>query len=57
MDQKDLTKGPVYKTMCFFAFPMILGNMLQQGYNIADTWVVGRFAGSGALAAVDPLLP
>ncbi len=52
MDQKDLTKGPVYKTMCFFAFPMILGNMLQQGYNIADTWVVGRFAGSGALAAV-----
>lgn len=31
---------------------MILGNMLQQGYNIVDTWVVGRYAGSDALAAV-----
>ena len=52
MTQKDLTKGPVFSTLCFFALPMILGNMLQQGYNIVDTWVVGRYAGSDALAAV-----
>ncbi len=52
MTQKDLTKGPVFSTMCLFAFPMILGNMLQQAYNIVDTWVVGRFAGPDALAAV-----
>lgn len=52
MTQKDLTRGAVFPTLCFFALPMILGNMLQQGYNIVDTWVVGRFAGSDALAAV-----
>jgi len=34
------------------AGPMILGNMLQQCYNIADTFIVGKFIGSGALAAV-----
>lgn len=52
MAQKDLTKGAVFTTLCFFALPMILGNILQQGYNIVDTWVVGRYAGSDALAAV-----
>ncbi len=52
MNQKDLTKGSVFPTMCLFALPMILGNILQQGYNVVDTWVVGRFAGSNALAAV-----
>ncbi len=52
MFQKDLTKGPVFQTMCAFALPMILGNLLQQGYNLVDTWVVGRFVGPGALAAV-----
>lgn len=35
-----------------FALPLILGNLLQQLYNLADTWVVGRFIGEGALAAV-----
>lgn len=52
MAQKDLTKGSVFPTLCFFALPMILGNVLQQGYNIVDTWVVGHYAGSDALAAV-----
>ncbi len=49
---QDLTKGSVFPTMCFFALPMILGNILQQGYNVADTWVVGHYIGSDALAAV-----
>lgn len=48
----DLTKGPVVKTMLIFALPMILGNLLQQCYNIADTLIVGRFLGAEALAAV-----
>ena len=48
----DLTKGNVTTTMLRFAVPMILGNVLQQCYNLADTWIVGRFVGSGALAAV-----
>lgn len=48
----DLTRGPVVKTMLLFAAPMILGNLLQQCYNIADTLIVGRFIGPNALAAV-----
>lgn len=50
--QHDLTRGPITKTMLTFAVPMILGNLLQQFYNIADTLIVGRFLGSQALAAV-----
>lgn len=48
----DLTQGPVLKTMMKFAVPMILGNLLQQCYNVADTLIVGQFIGSDALAAV-----
>ncbi len=48
----DLTQGPVMKTMLCFAVPMILGNLLQQCYNVADTLIVGRFLGANALAAV-----
>lgn len=48
----ELTQGPVIKTMIRFAVPMILGNLLQQCYNIADTLIVGQFLGAGALAAV-----
>ena len=33
---------------------MILGNLLQQFYNIADTLIVGRYLGANALAAVGP---
>lgn len=50
--KNELTHGPVMKTMLRFAIPMILGNLLQQCYNIADTLIVGRFLGSDALAAV-----
>ncbi len=49
---RDLTKGPVVKTMLLFAVPMILGDLLQQCYNIADTLIVGQFIGKNALAAV-----
>lgn len=50
--QNELTHGPVMKTMLRFAIPMILGDLLQQCYNIADTLIVGRFLGADALAAV-----
>lgn len=49
---RDLTQGPVTKSMLLFALPMILGNLLQQFYNVADTLIVGQFLGSTALAAV-----
>ncbi len=48
----ELTQGPVMKTMLRFAIPMIIGDLLQQCYNIADTLIVGKFLGAGALAAV-----
>ena len=48
----DLTKGSITKSMLLFAGPMILGNLLQQLYNIADTLIVGQFLGPGPLAAV-----
>ena len=50
--ERNLTEGNILKTMLIFAVPMILGNLLQQVYNIADTMVVGRFLGAKALAAV-----
>lgn len=49
---RDLTRGGVTATMLRFAAPMILGNLLQQCYNIADTLIVGRCLGANALAAV-----
>ena len=52
MRQRDLTTGVVFPTMFFFALPMILGNLLQQFYNIVDSWVVGRYVSSAALGAV-----
>ena len=48
----ELTEGPVTKSMLRFAVPIILGDLLQQCYNIADTLIVGRFLGENALAAV-----
>lgn len=52
MGEKSLTEGSILKTMLLFSVPMILGNLLQQVYNIADTVIVGRFLGPTALAAV-----
>ena len=49
---KDLTSGSITKSLLLFALPMIMGNLLQQFYNIADTMIVGRFLGKNALAAV-----
>ena len=49
---RDLSKGPVVRSMLLFAIPMILGDLLQQCYNIADTLIVGQFLGEKALAAV-----
>lgn len=48
----QLTKGSITKSLLLFSLPMILGNLLQQFYNIADTFIVGQYLGSNALAAV-----
>lgn len=49
---KELIQGPILKGMLLFSIPMILGNMLQQCYNIIDTLIVSHFLGPDALAAV-----
>lgn len=48
----DLTKGNETRAILKLAFPMIIGNLFQQLYNVADTIIVGRFIGPNALAAV-----
>ncbi len=48
----NMTKGPIAKQIVIFAIPLFLGNLFQQLYNTADTFVVGRLLGDNALAAV-----
>ena len=50
--ERDLTKGSITKNLIYFTMPLILGNVFQQLYNIVDTFVVGKYIGSQALAAV-----
>ena len=50
--QQDLTTGNITGGLLQFALPMMLGNLLQQLYNVADTLIVGRYLGADALAAV-----
>ena len=38
---RDLTRGPIARSLVLFALPMMAGNLLQQFYNIADTLIVG----------------
>ena len=50
--EKSLTDGNIAKSLALFSLPMILGNLLQQLYNVADTLIVGRAIGAAALSAV-----
>ena len=49
---KDLTKGSVKKNILSFALPILVSQVFQQFYNIADSLIVGNFIGKNALAAV-----
>lgn len=49
---RRLTEGREARVIFEFALPMLIGNVLQQVYNLTDAWVVGRFVGKTALAAV-----
>lgn len=52
MKKYDMLSDSPAKSLFFFALPMILGNLFQQFYNLADSVIVGRFLGEDALAAV-----
>ena len=49
---KSMTEGNPLKLIFSFALPLLLGNLLQQTYNIIDSAIVGRVLGANALAAV-----
>ena len=49
---KNMTTGSPFKLIMSFALPLLLGNLLQQTYNLIDAAIVGRFLGSDALASV-----
>ena len=53
----DLTKGAPLKIMLLFSIPLLIGNIFQQFYNIADIIIVGRTLGMDALAAVGAVSP
>ena len=53
----DLTKGAPVKLMLLFSIPLLIGNIFQQFYNIADIIIVGRTLGINALAAVGAVSP
>lgn len=50
--ERDLTSGNITSGLWAFAVPLMLGNLIQQFYNLADTWIVGRYIGNIGLAAV-----
>lgn len=54
---KNLTRGNPTKLILQFALPLLLGNLLQQLYNISDIIIVGRLIGVNALAAVGASAP
>ena len=49
---KDMTTGNPVKLIITFSIPLLIGNIFQQFYNMADTIIVGRYLGVDALAAV-----
>ncbi len=49
---RDMTSGSPAGHILYFALPLLAGSLLQQLYNMVDSWVVGRYVGDGALAAV-----
>ena len=49
---KNMTQGNPYSLIVSFAIPLMLGNICQQLYTVADTAIVGKFVGVEALAAV-----
>ena len=56
-DSSDLIHGKIWKSILWFSIPMLVGNLFQQLYNTVDSYVVGNYVSSGALAAVGQSTP
>ena len=55
-NEKNMTAGSPGKLIITFAIPLMLGNIFQQFYTMADTMIVGQVVGVEALAAVGAVL-
>ena len=53
----DMTQGSITQHIISFAFPLLLGNVFQQLYNMVDTWVVGNYVSNEAFSAVGTVGP
>lgn len=53
----NMTEGGIMKNLLRFAFPLLLGNLFQQLYNMVDTWVIGQTDNNAAYAAVGSVGP
>ena len=53
-NMQDLTEGPLGKKILIFSVPLMLSNLLQVLFNMADIAVIGQFAGSLSLGAPRP---
>ena len=55
--EMDMTRGSPMRLMVRFSLPLLFGNALEQFYNMVDSWVVGNFVGTSAMAAVGIAFP
>ena len=53
----DMTTGGITGHLVRFAIPLLFGNVLQQLYNMVDTWVVGNYVSGEAFSAVGTVGP
>jgi putative MATE family efflux protein len=53
----DMTEGGIVRHILTFAFPLLIGNIFQQLYNMVDTWVVGNYVSNAAFSAVGSVGP
>ncbi len=53
----DMTQGSAFRHLLSFAFPLMIGNLFQQLYNMVDAWVVGNYVGNEAFSAVGSVAP
>ena len=53
----DMTQGSISRHLIMFALPLLIGNIFQQLYNTADTWVVGNYVSNAAYSAVGSVGP
>ena len=49
---KDLTEGSIHKHLLYFAFPLIISNIMQALYNAVDMYFAGMFMGTEGMTGV-----